>query len=98
PPLHALFPYTTLFRSYLRHPPRPSWREFSTCYAGEGMLEPYQLGRYSCYEQIGLGPHTEVLRARLHGLAGIERQFAIKRLTELADRKSTRLNSSHGSI
>src|SRR5262245_30721452 len=66
-----------------------SWRrpmrsrcEFSTCYAAKGMLEPYQLGRYSCFERIGDGPHTEAFRARLHGVAGIEREFAIKRLRE----------------
>src|ERR1041385_3917815 len=46
------------------------------------MLEPYQLGRYSCVERIGEGPQTETLRARLHGVAGVDRQFAIKRLRE----------------
>lgn len=47
-------------------------------------FEPFQIGRYSCFERIGVGPHTEVLRSRLAGVAGIERHFAIKRLREPA--------------
>ncbi len=38
-----------------------------------------RLGRYHLGEPIGGGPTGEVFRARVHGVAGFERQFALKR-------------------
>src|SRR5687767_1675008 len=55
------------------------------------MFEPFQIGRYHCYERLGEGPHAEVVRAKLVGVAGFERHFAIKRLVgEAAKDPATR--------
>jgi len=43
-----------------------------------------RLGRYHLVEPIGGGPTGEVFRAKVYGVAGLERQFAVKRFhTEL---------------
>jgi hypothetical protein len=39
-----------------------------------------RLGRYHLMEPIGGGPCGEVFRAKVYGVAGLERQFAVKRL------------------
>jgi serine/threonine-protein kinase len=38
-----------------------------------------RLGRYHLVDAIGVGPMGEVHRARVYGVAGFERQFAVKR-------------------
>lgn len=44
-----------------------------------------RLGRYQLLEPIGAGPNGSVWRAKVFGVAGLERQFAVKRITaELA--------------
>ena len=43
------------------------------------MTATRRLGRYHLVEPIGGGPTGEVYRARVYGVAGFERQFAVKR-------------------
>jgi hypothetical protein len=44
-----------------------------------------RLGRYQLLEPIGAGPNGSVWRAKVFGVAGLERQFAVKRISaELA--------------
>jgi serine/threonine protein kinase len=38
------------------------------------------LGRYHCLEPLGIGPLGETWRARVYGLGGFEKEFAVKRL------------------
>jgi hypothetical protein len=40
----------------------------------------FYLGRYNCIEQLGTGPVGETYRAKIYGVAGFEKQFAVKRL------------------
>jgi serine/threonine protein kinase len=40
----------------------------------------FYLGRYNCVEQLGSGPLGETFRAKIYGVAGFEKQFAVKRL------------------
>jgi serine/threonine protein kinase len=39
-----------------------------------------RLGRYQLLEPIGAGPNGSVWRAKVYGVAGFERQFAVKRI------------------
>src|SRR2546422_7265824 len=71
PPRSTLFPYTTLFRSVSKLPPRRV-----PCFIGANSL--CALLRF---------PHRQV-----------KCQLVIEVPLELLDRKSTRLNSSHGYI
>src|SRR3712207_7898868 len=84
PPRSTLFPYTTLFRSYLEPPPSPPDVHVTI----DDAVEP---GRWdvACGDQ------------RFHNLADAE--AAAQRaewlvISEILDRKSTRLNSSHANI
>jgi serine/threonine protein kinase len=45
---------------------------------GEG-ASGRRLGRYHLAESLGAGPTGEVFRAKVYGVAGFERQFAVKR-------------------
>jgi Protein kinase domain/PEGA domain len=40
----------------------------------------FYLGRYNCIERLGIGPLGETFRAKIYGVAGFEKQFAVKRL------------------
>src|SRR5258706_1683140 len=40
---------------------------------------PERVGRYQLLEPIGVGPSGSVSRAKVFGVAGFERQFAVKR-------------------
>src|SRR2546423_2427605 len=40
----------------------------------------FYLGRYNCIELLGTGPIGETYRAKIYGVAGFEKQFAVKRL------------------
>jgi serine/threonine-protein kinase len=40
----------------------------------------FYLGRYNCVEQLGTGPLGDTFRAKIYGVAGFEKQFAVKRL------------------
>src|SRR2546429_2811910 len=79
PPRSTLFPYTTLFRSYLA--------AFTAA-----LLNNQPMGFYS--------PATLVKDAQRHGLRvkPIDARYSEWRCTLERDRKSTRLNSSHGYI
>src|SRR5690606_41745477 len=89
PPISTLFPYTTLFRSALK----------LLCHLGYQYLSPAEAltmreGRES---NVIL---TDVLRERLHHINQIKlgRKTAQFNETNIEDRKSTRLNSSHVKI
>jgi serine/threonine protein kinase len=43
-------------------------------------FKPFRLGRYVCFEVIGTGSMATVYLAKLHGFAGFEKQYAIKRI------------------
>ena len=38
----------------------------------------FYLGRYNCIEQLGTGPIGETYLAKIYGVAGFEKQFAVK--------------------
>src|SRR5262249_48434782 len=40
----------------------------------------FYLGRYNCVEPLGSGPLGDTFRAKIYGVAGFEKQFAVKRL------------------
>lgn len=46
----------------------------------ESGTRTFYLGRYNCIEQLGTGPLGETYRAKIYGVAGFEKQFAVKRL------------------
>src|SRR3569623_87866 len=46
----------------------------------ESQAAPERLGRYQLLEPIGAGPNGSVARAKVFGVAGFERQFAVKRI------------------
>src|SRR2546422_4844431 len=82
PPRSTLFPYTTLFRSLAAH------THFGS--ALHRLLNP-------CLDPLGgpfINERSDDGRV-LGGIAGLQRRDALE---QLADRKSTRLNSSHGYI
>ncbi len=43
-------------------------------------FQPFSLGRYQCIERIGGGGMAEVFRAKLTGVAGFEKEVAVKRI------------------
>src|SRR5262245_44806436 len=45
-----------------------------------GAKRAFYLGRYNCIERLGEGPLGETWRAKVYGVAGFEKQFAVKRL------------------
>src|SRR3712207_8835349 len=86
PPRSTLFPYTTLFRSGL------SWKELGGRVYAE-VMDDDVLGRsaqLSYYFLLALFPALLFLTSLLGYMAGEDSQ--------LRDRKSTRLNSSHANI
>src|SRR2546422_6551479 len=86
PPRSTLFPYTTLFRS--RSDLRLSRRRHHavlSCVAG-----PPPLAAHPGAARAGGGPRGRRLRAGERAGRGVRRH--------IRDRKSTRLNSSHGYI
>src|SRR5437763_12330495 len=82
PPISPLFPYTTLFRSLERFENVLLLRTFSKSYGLAGL----RIG-------FALGP-PEVIEA----LDSVKDSYNVDRLAIAADRKSTRLNSSHRCI
>src|SRR3954464_12183225 len=40
----------------------------------------FYLGRYNCIERLGAGLLGDTWRAKVYGVAGFEKQFAVKRL------------------
>src|SRR3712207_8192449 len=82
PPRSTLFPYTTLFRS---DPKTAEQYLQAALQHGGALLEPDEVG------------HLTRLRARARWHQG-ERDDEVVELALTADRKSTRLNSSHANI
>src|SRR5690348_17649005 len=86
PPHSTLFPYTTLFRSYVRLEQRCAPSASGRLYRGPEACQP-------------LGHHRPIGRGSPGAKAApIAARAALELLAEVADRKSTRLNSSHPSI
>src|SRR3712207_9069610 len=94
PPRSTLFPYTTLFRS------RPA-RDDREGGDHDGEREQHHLGRSEAEDQRTLEPDGGERDGRDREAdarqSGAERQVQT-RLDAVADRKSTRLNSSHANI
>src|SRR5688572_31601749 len=83
PPRSTLFPYTTLFRSEWTHTGR-----YVMGYFLDAQSRPTAPKHYGGYDVLNLHASAPVTsRVELFG-----------RITNLADRKSTRLNSSHSQI
>src|SRR2546422_6430516 len=88
PPRSTLFPYTTLFRSHVL-----KWRPIGTLL---GLETIYELDRISGRYQVLSDEQTHA--RTVYSLAA-EYLIASRNAVELIeDRKSTRLNSSHGYI
>src|SRR3712207_7304177 len=88
PPRSTLFPYTTLFRSRVQR--------------ADVDAELQRVGGHHA-EQLAVDQPPLELPALLRGVAGAvggdaRRQLRAAQLLERADRKSTRLNSSHANI
>src|SRR2546422_1110763 len=83
PPRSTLFPYTTLFRSVLRL---------------EGCLGRAEFHGEEAIVGAGVSLSALIREAAALNLGGIECLVGIPAFIASADRKSTRLNSSHGYI
>src|SRR3712207_7468757 len=83
PPRSTLFPYTTLFRSWRDDMPMQFLREFVSARAASGE-------RVTTEE---LMREVRALELSADRLADVNQT-----LTDIGDRKSTRLNSSHANI
>src|SRR5207253_11130747 len=94
PPLSALFPYTTLFRSYLRE---ISYALGRILPAGSATAIAYLKG--TTYRPVGLLISTSLLTlwtasgVMISWMEGFRNAYQLPK-----DRKSTRLNSSHVAI
>src|SRR2546430_7798198 len=91
PPRSTLFPYTTLFRSHEKPPRYPEYGEF-----GNG-----QVVELAKAEDASTRNASSVKNRFIVFPPKLERQLPARRYTpdgSFADRKSTRLNSSHSQI
>src|SRR2546429_5362371 len=88
PPRSTLFPYTTLFRSFC---PRPVKMRLGT-------LHQARMHRPKRWNIAPPHPAAEELAARLKTSPLLAQVLLNRGLADPADRKSTRLNSSHGYI
>src|SRR6476659_691664 len=48
--------------------------------SGSSKRGAFYLGRYNCIDRLAEGPLGETFRAKIYGVAGFEKQFAVKRL------------------
>src|SRR3712207_7131486 len=99
PPRSTLFPYTTLFRSYIKHLHICSTHDFLLFFTNRGKV--YRLKVYELPE--GSRTHRGSALVNLLPLAEGERVMAVIptrdfKENKYLDRKSTRLNSSHANI
>src|SRR3712207_7761071 len=86
PPRSTLFPYTTLFRSELGSP-----------YREEGVVMWVRIARFEGAED-NWDERIEEVRRRMRGEDDTSPMARHRGLVKRADRKSTRLNSSHANI
>src|SRR3712207_7747367 len=85
PPRSTLFPYTTLFRSDHPHRPRAVevlMRALSADGRSAEALDVYRRHRELLADELGMDPRESLRELQ----------------TQILDRKSTRLNSSHANI
>src|SRR2546430_7836376 len=90
PPRSTLFPYTTLFRSFMVGD-EPSWERFSATIAP--VLEQCRATRTAARVRV-FGEMVDVLWRAGNRAAAVR----LEDLWNDLDRKSTRLNSSHSQI
>src|SRR5256885_7330341 len=89
PPRSPLFPYTTLFRSAQVSAP-----QLHEIMVGRGLQAEY-------YREARQQPPSEEIKVEARGLAaagayrGVDLKIRAGEIVGIADRKSTRLNSSH---
>src|SRR5256884_8859144 len=94
PPRSTLFPYTTLFRSRSTTPPAP-WRRISVSDSQAGPRKQRRPGKIRLSENGN--PHQT--KDSSHGFSEkIAPLLGRPPIRPVKDRKSTRLNSSHGYI
>src|SRR2546429_9154209 len=94
PPRSTLFPYTTLFRSYERFLDRDLSQKanVTTGQIYSAVIAKERRGEY-LGDTVQVIPHvTNEIKARIRAMADPDSNDAV------GDRKSTRLNSSHGYI
>src|SRR5207245_10937839 len=89
PPSPSPFPYTTLFRSRVRRLPEQEVREPGLARSADDQV---RVGKLRCVQVRRKQRLVDPIGR--HALA----DDALHRVDDLRDRKSTRLNSSHGSI
>src|SRR3712207_7754647 len=92
PPRSTLFPYTTLFRSDVERP--------ADLVEGARVLAAEPVAQLE-HAALAVGEVLQRLAQRLLGEqvgSALERRLCLLVGDELADRKSTRLNSSHANI
>src|SRR5687768_3532364 len=91
PPRSTLFPYTTLFRSLVED----EQLRVAHIGAGNGDFLPFAAGELDAFaEALADDLVVAVRQATDH----VIREAALRGLFDALDRKSTRLNSSHGYI
>lgn len=64
----------------------------------ESATDTRRLGRYHIGDPVGGGPTGEVFRARVHGVAGFERQFALKKFHPQLASDENALNVLRGAV
>src|SRR3712207_9145306 len=94
PPRSTLFPYTTLFRSFLRHQPGFLRRELLRGADGQWANLVVWADEPSAMEAMQVAGASPACRTYFHLMEGGDSMDAGTGV----DRKSTRLNSSHANI
>src|SRR3954471_7540148 len=61
---------------------RTAWYDQRPVFMDPSTKRAFYLGRYNCIERLGDGRLGETWRAKVYGVAGFEKQFAVKRLHE----------------
>src|SRR5688572_15938821 len=49
----------------------------------QGSRRSFHIGRYHCTETLNQGPLGETFRAKVYGVAGLEKQYALKQVDAL---------------
>src|SRR3989442_8654344 len=90
PPRSTLFPYTTLFRSHvMAKDENGQMQRFSAEWASPNRLSQQSVGKDT------LKPGDRLVISGSPARNASERKLHLKQIERPADRKSTRLNSSH---
>src|SRR5207245_3656740 len=98
PPTTTLLPYTTLFRSELVFTLRASLEDPDAAFYAEIQRLVIAHLEMQQREVADRAPVTAVQHLRRENIEGARDRLSIELGKDHEDRKSTRLNSSHGSI